>query len=403
LVETAAERFAPIALLIPPYKGERDPMPLEQNLLYNIDMTLRTYLRPTGFAIPAQPRPADSPGDVICSAGRDDLACWAVEVIARSGPARDLSYTMSAAGLRAWAADGAAEGAFAALLDRHEAPRAPLAGLPLDRPVIMGIVNVTPDSFSDGGRTSSTDAAIAHALHLAADGADILDIGGESTRPGAQAITVEEELRRVIPVIEGLVGKTTTLISIDTRKAEVMRRALAAGARIINDVAALTYEPACMDVAAASDAPIVLMHAQGDPRTMQAAPRYDECLLDVYDWLAARIDACTAAGIDRARLIVDPGIGFGKTPDHNLELLAGLSVFQGLGVPVLLGASRKSFIGTLTGVKVASERVAGSVAAALHGAAQGVQILRVHDVAETRQALAVWQAMRRDSSVPSPR
>ena len=371
-------------------------------------MTLRTYLRPTGPVIPAKAHPAasplpDTPGDVIRVAGRGDLTCSAVEVIARSGPARDLSYAMSAAGLRAWAVDGAADGAFAEVLDRHEAVRAPLLTLSLDRPVIMGIVNVTPDSFSDGGLLGSTDAAIAHALRLAADGADILDIGGESTRPGAQAITVDEELRRVIPVIEGLAGTTTALISIDTRKAEVMRRALAAGARIINDVAALTYEPACVDVAAASSAPIILMHAQGDPRTMQAAPKYDDCLLDVYDWLAARIDACTAAGIDRTRLIVDPGIGFGKTIDHNLELLAGLSLFHGLGVPVLLGASRKSFIGALTGIKIASERVAGSIAAALQGAAQGVQILRVHDVAETRQALAVWEAMQRGQSIPSPR
>ena len=252
-----------------------------------------------------------------------------------------------------------ADGAFAALLDRHEQPRAPLLTLSLDRPRIMGIVNVTPDSFSDGGLLGSAEAAIAHALRLAADGADILDIGGESTRPGSQAITIDEELRRVIPVIEGLAGKTAALISIDTRKAEVMRRALAAGAHIINDVAALTYEPACMEVAAESGAPVILMHAQGDPRTMQTAPHYDDCLLDVYDWLAARIDACTAAGIDRARLIVDPGIGFGKTLDHNLELLAGLSVFHGLGVPVLLGASRKSFIGALTGVEVASERARG--------------------------------------------
>jgi dihydropteroate synthase len=366
-------------------------------------MTLRTYLRPTGLAMPAQARPIEAAGDVIRVAGRDDLAFWAVEVIARSGPARDISYTMSATGLRAWAADGAIEGAVAALLDRHEAARVDLAGLPLDRPRIMGIVNVTPDSFSDGGLLGSADAAIAHALQLAGEGADILDVGGESTRPGAQAITVDEELRRVMPVIEGLVGRTTAPISIDTRKAEVMCRALAAGARIINDVAALTYEPACMDIAAASGAPVVLMHAQGDPRTMQTAPRYDDCLLDVYDWLAARIDACTAAGIDRARLIVDPGIGFGKTLEHNLQLLAGLSVFHGLGVPVLLGASRKSFIGTLTGVKVASDRMAGSVAAAVHGAAQGVQILRVHDVAETRQALAVWETMRRGHLIPSPR
>jgi dihydropteroate synthase len=366
-------------------------------------MDTRTYLRPTGLATPADVRAADAPGDVIRLAGRNDLACGAVEVIARSGPARDFSRPMSAAELRAWAADGATDGAIAALLDRHEASRAPVATLSLDEPRIMGIVNVTPDSFSDGGLLGSSEAAIAHALRLAAEGADILDIGGESTRPGSLAITVEEELRRVIPVIEGLAGQTTALISIDTRKAEVMRRALAAGAHIINDVAALTYAPACLEVAAASGAPTILMHAQGDPRTMQAAPRYDDCLLDVYDWLAARIDACVAAGIDRTRLIVDPGIGFGKTLDHNLELLAGLTLFHGLGVPVLLGASRKSFIGALTGVKVARDRVAGSIAAALHGAAQGVQILRVHDVAETRQALTVWEAMQRGHAIPSPR
>jgi dihydropteroate synthase len=358
-------------------------------------MTVRTYLRPTGLAMPRWARPGETPDDFIRIAGRNDLAYWAVDVITRDGPTRDVSRTMSAAELRAPAADSAAEGAVAMLLERHESPRAALAGLSLDRPRIMGIVNVTPDSFSDGGLLASSEAAIAHALRLAAEGADIIDVGGESTRPGSQAITVEEELRRVIPLIEGLADKTTALISIDTRKAEVMRRALAAGAHIINDVAALTYEPACMDVAAASGAPVILMHAQGDPRTMQKAPHYDDCLLDVYDWLAARIDACAAAGIDRACLIVDPGIGFGKTLDHNLELLAGLSLFHGLGVPILLGASRKSFIGGLTDEKVAGKRVAGSIAAALQGAAQGVQVLRVHDVAETRQALTVWEAMQR--------
>jgi len=355
-------------------------------------MALRTYLRPTNFATAADASPAEA----IRLAGRDDVACATVEVISRSGPTRDTSHALSVAKLRTWAAGGTDDAAsIAYLLARLEAPHPPLAHLSLDRPRIMGIVNVTPDSFSDGGLLGSSEVAIAHALKLAAEGADILDIGGESTRPGAEAITVEEELRRVIPVIEGLAGKTTALISIDTRKAEVMRRALAAGAHIINDVAALTYEPACMEVASASGAPVVLMHAQGDPHTMQKAPRYDDCLLDVYDWLAARIDACVAAGIDRGRMIVDPGIGFGKTLAHNLELLAGLSIFHGLGVPILLGASRKSFIGALTGEKVASARVAGSLAAALQGVAQGVQILRVHDVAETRQALTVWEAMQR--------
>jgi dihydropteroate synthase len=266
----------------------------------------------------------------------------------------------------------------------------------------MGIVNVTPDSFSDGGSFASAKDAIDHALRLEAEGADILDVGGESTRPGAEPVSVEEELRRVLPVIEGLAGRTRARISIDTRKAEVMQRALAAGARIINDVAALSYEPACLEVAAISKAPVILMHAQGDPRTMQAAPRYDDCLLDVYDWLGARIEACEAAGIARACLVADPGIGFGKTLAHNLELLAGLTLLHGLGVPLLLGASRKSFIGALTGEKSAGARLPGSIAAALAGAAQGVQILRVHDVAETRQALTIWEAMRR-GEVPSAR
>ncbi len=315
----------------------------------------------------------------------------AVELISRTGPTCDETRTLGIIEARGRAAH---DEALAHLLARHEAPRPALAGLSLDRPRLMGIVNVTPDSFSDGGTFASTQAAIDHALRLADEGADILDIGGESTRPGAEPVSVEEEIRRVLPVIEALAGRTQALISIDTRKAEVMRQALAAGAQIINDVAALSYEPACMEVAAASNAPVILMHAQGDPRTMQAAPRYDDCLLDVCDWLAARVAACEAAGIARARLVADPGIGFGKTITHNLELLAGLTLLHGLGVPLLLGASRKNFIGVLSGVKTARERVPGSIATALAGAAQGVQIVRVHDVAATRQALTVWEAIR---------
>jgi dihydropteroate synthase len=332
-------------------------------------------------------------------AGREDLASSAVELIVREGDVRTSADLWQTSALRAKAET---DGIVAALLETIEAPRPPLAGLTLDRPRLMGIVNVTPDSFSDGGAFSSAQDAIDHALRLEAEGADILDIGGESTRPGAEPVSIDDELRRVLPAIEGLAGRTKALISIDTRKAEVMRRALAAGAHMINDVAALTYEPACMEVAAASDAPIILMHAQGDPRTMQAAPYYDDCLLDVCDWLASRIAACEAAGIARSRLVVDPGIGFGKNLTHNLELLAGLTLLHGLGMPLLLGASRKSFIGTLSGVKTARERVPGSIAAALQGAAQGVQILRVHDVAETRQALTVWEAMRRGYPLSPP-
>jgi dihydropteroate synthase len=259
----------------------------------------------------------------------------------------------------------------------------------------MGVINVTPDSFSDGGRRLDPGAAVAHGLQLEAEGADILDIGGESTRPGAEPVSLDEELRRVVPVIEALVRQVRVPVSIDTRNAEVMRRAADAGARLINDVAALGHDPDALHVAADTGLPVVLMHAKGDPRTMQLDPRYDDVVLDVYDWLEARIAACEAAGIGRERLIVDPGIGFGKTLDHNVALLASLSIFHGLGCPILLGASRKSFIGRLSGGVPAPERVPGSIAAALAGVAQGVQIVRVHDVAATRQALAVWEAVQR--------
>jgi dihydropteroate synthase len=254
----------------------------------------------------------------------------------------------------------------------------------------MGIVNVTPDSFSDGGRFLAADAAIEHALRLEAEGADILDIGGESTRPGSDAVGLDEECRRVLPVIQALAKQSRARISIDTRKAEVMRRAALEGVHILNDVSALAHDPQALQAAATTGLPVVLMHARGEPRIMQDNPVYADVVLDVYDWLAARLEACEQAGIGRDRLIVDPGIGFGKTLAHNLALLGSLGVIHGLGCPVLLGASRKSFIGRLTGAG-SDDRLPGSIAAALVGAAQGVQILRVHDVAATRQALALWQ------------
>ena len=279
--------------------------------------------------------------------------------------------------------------------DMFEALRAPrhrLAGLSLDRPRIMGIVNVTPDSFSDGGRHFDASAAVAHGLQLAADGADILDVGGESTRPGAEPVSEAEEIRRIMPVIAGLRAKTEARISIDTRKAAVMREAVSAGADVINDVSALMFDPLSLETAAELGVPVVLMHAQGDPRTMQQNPIYDDVLLDVFDFLEARVEAAVRAGIARDSLLVDPGIGFGKTIAHNLALMSGLTLFHGLGVPVLLGASRKRFIGTLTGIEAAGERVHGSVGAALAAVAQGAQILRVHDVAATRAALTVFTA-----------
>ncbi|HSF95741.1 MAG TPA: dihydropteroate synthase, partial [Thermohalobaculum sp.] len=264
-------------------------------------------------------------------------------------------------------------------LELLSAPRAPVAGLSLDRPRLMGVVNVTPDSFSDGGMLGDAAAAIAHGVALAAAGADILDIGGESTRPGAEPVSLQQELDRVMPVIEGLkAAGCAVALSIDTRKAAVASAALAAGVAMFNDISALTYDPHSPAVAARAPA-VCLMHAQGDPRTMQDNPRYSDVLLDVYDFLELRIAAAEAAGIARSSIVVDPGIGFGKTLDHNLALLRRVSLFHGLGCAVMLGVSRKRFIGTLSGVAEARNRAHGSVAAGLAGLAQGVQILRVHD------------------------
>jgi dihydropteroate synthase len=335
----------------------------------------------------APSKAASAPPLGLAVAGRDDLRFAAVEVAERDGngaPRRRLVATPELA--------HDPSGEMAALLRRIRQPRLPIAGLAMDRPRIMGIVNVTPDSFSDGGRWLDAEAAVAHGLRLEAEGADILDIGGESTRPGAEPIGADEELRRVIPVVAGLARQARVLISVDTRNAAVMRRAADAGAAIINDVAALAHDRDAVRVAAEVGLPVVLMHAQGDPRTMQLDPRYDDVVLDVYDWLEARVAACVAAGIPRERIVVDPGVGFGKTADHNLALIAALATFHGLGCPILLGASRKSFIGRLAGGAPAGERLPGSLAAALIGAAQGAQILRVHDVAATRQALTVWEA-----------
>jgi dihydropteroate synthase len=273
------------------------------------------------------------------------------------------------------------------------AARAPFAGLALAAPRIMGILNVTPDSFSDGGLFLRPEAAMMQARAMAAQ-ADILDVGGESTRPGATEVPEDEEIARTAPVIAAMrAAGIDRPISIDTRKAAVARAALEAGAGIVNDVTALTWDPAMAATAARSGAPVVLMHSVGTPQTMQDAPAYDDVLLDVYDALAARVAAAEAAGIPRAAIAVDPGIGFGKTLEHNLALLRRLSLFHGLGLPVLLGASRKRFIGTLGGAEEARQRMPGSLAVALAGVAQGVQMIRVHDVAETRQALSLWQAV----------
>ena len=269
----------------------------------------------------------------------------------------------------------------------------------LDRPRVMGIVNVTPDSFWDGGKYDTVDAAVAHALRLAEEGADILDIGGESTRPGAEDVSLEEELRRVIPVIERLAKETALPISIDTSKPEVMRAAVAAGAGMINDVYALRREGA-LDAAAALGVPVVLMHMQGEPRSMQSAPDYEDVVAEVHRFLAERIFSAEMAGIAKKKIVVDPGFGFGKNTVHNLALLARLDRFADLGVPVLAGLSRKRTIGELTGHTDPHDRVHGSVAAHLIAAQRGAKLLRVHDVAATVDALKIWNAV---NEVPIPR
>ncbi len=282
-------------------------------------------------------------------------------------------------------------------------PRAPLQlgerTIRLDQPQVMGVLNVTPDSFSDGGRFADAAAAASAGADMASEGAAIIDVGGESTRPGAQVVWEGDEVERVVPVIRQLAAGGTA-VSIDTRKSEVMTAALQAGARLVNDVSALTFDPRSAEVVAAAGAPVVLMHHQGDPETMQDAPRYDDVLVEVYLWLEERIAAAEAAGIERAKILVDPGFGFGKNVAHNLELMNGLALFHSLGCPIVLGASRKRTIGALSGEAPADKRLGGSIAFALKAAEQGAQIIRAHDVFETVQALKVWRGLRDQALTP---
>ena len=322
------------------------------------------------------------------------LAFDLVDVLFRGTPAR-RRVRLQHAVLSRWAeknAPGAAD-EIAAVSARLSAPRGPVCGLALDRPRLMGVLNVTPDSFSDGGDFAAEDEAIAHGRAMAAAGADIIDVGGESTRPGSQAPNEAEELRRVIPVIRALAGDGI-LVSVDTRRATVMEAAIDAGARIVNDMSALRHDPEARAVIARHEAWAVLAHMQGTPETMQREPRYDDVSLDVFDALATYVDEAEAAGISRSRIIVDPGIGFGKTARHNLEVLRDIALFHGLGCPLLVGASRKSFIGRLSAGEEPKARLPGSLAAGLHALGEGAHILRVHDVAETRQALAMWRGIR---------
>ncbi|MGB0086609.1 MAG: dihydropteroate synthase [Rhodomicrobiaceae bacterium] len=347
-------------------------------------MSDKLYLRPVGIVWGDAASDAIAEGVALPVAG-GPAACLGFEVT-EGEPGRATRCFASASDLAV-----SLDASVKSILERITSPRQPVAGLGFGRPVVMGIVNVTPDSFSDGGDFAVAETAVAHAHRLAAEGAAIVDIGGESTRPGAEAVDEAEELRRVPPVLDGL-RDLPAAISIDTRKAAVMRDAAARGAKIINDVSALTHDPAALPAAAQLGLPVILMHAKGDPRSMQDEPAYADVLLEVYDFLEARIAAVEAAGIPRRKLIADPGIGFGKTIDHNLKLLAGIGLFHGLGVPMLLGASRKRMIGTMTGETNPKRRAPGSIGIALAAASQAVQIFRVHDVGETRQALDCWFA-----------
>jgi dihydropteroate synthase len=277
--------------------------------------------------------------------------------------------------------------------DRLTAPRADITRLDLSQPQVMGILNVTPDSFSDGGEFQGIQKALRHARDMRDNGADIIDIGGESTRPGAEEVERAREVDRTAPVIKAIREEMRVPISIDTRKQAVAEAAIAAGADLVNDVSGFTFDEALLPYVGQHALPVCVMHSLGDPTTMQDDPNYEAVLLDIYDFLEQQVEALVAAGVARDQIMVDPGIGFGKTIAHNLALLKRVSLFHSLGCPILIGVSRKKFIGTLGNAPEPRDRAAGSVALALAAVAQGVQVLRVHDVFETRSALNLWQAV----------
>jgi dihydropteroate synthase len=361
----------------------------------------RLYFRPTAFV----DAPFGYDGQVARLAGG---LVWfsAYEVVAVVSGARVDSRLVPVNRIAALIDDLSAPQAdeARATIARLLAPRAPLPVgdrvIRLDQPQIMGILNMTPDSFSDGGQHfGDVGGSVAAGFAMAQAGAAIIDVGGESTRPNAAPVWENDEIARTEPVIRQLAAGGAA-VSIDTRKAGVMAAGLAAGAAIVNDVSALCYDDQAATLLAGGICPVVLMHHQGNPETMQKNPSYQDVLIDVYDWLEDRIAFAAAAGISRDRIIVDPGIGFGKTLRHNLRLLNGLALFHGLGCPIVLGASRKRIIGALSNEAPVDQRLGGSVALALHGAQMGVQILRVHDTAESVQAIRVWRGMRDEALTP---
>ncbi len=350
---------------------------------------MRTLIRPTGFV--------DSPfghdGKVARLAG--GLIWFASAELIHGDGRRELV-----------AVDGIEErfdDVMAADWKRLTNPRVPLQmgerTIRLDQPQVMGIINVTPDSFSDGGAFFDAGAAAGAGSIMAGQGAAIIDVGGESTRPGASLVWEGDEIERILPVV-GRLATAGTAVSIDTRKSAVMQAAIGAGAAMVNDVSGLIWDPLSASVVARAEVPVVLMHHQGNPQTMQEAPRYGDVLVEVYDWLEKRVAAAEAAGISRPKILVDPGIGFGKTVAHNLELINGLALFHGLGCGVVIGASRKRMIGALAGEAPADQRLPGSLALALKAVDQGAQLVRAHDVPETLQALKVWRGLRDAALTP---
>ena len=356
-------------------------------------MAQRTLIRPTAFV--------DSPfghdGKIARLAGGLNWFA-AVELIRIDGNRRTSTDLLPVEGI-----ESRFDEDMAAQWRALTSTRAPLQlgdrTIRLDQPQVMGIVNVTPDSFSDGGQFADAAEAAAAASDMAAQGAAILDVGGESTRPGAKPVWEGDEIERVVPVIERLAASWAA-VSVDTRKADVMTAAIAAGARLVNDVSALTYDDRAAQAVAAAGVPVVLIHHQGAPETMQENPRYEDVLVEVFLWLEQRIAAAEAAGVSRDKILIDPGFGFGKSVAHNLELMNGLALFHSLGCPMVVGASRKRTIGALSGEAPADKRLGGSIALVLKAVEQAAQIVRVHDVFETVQALKVWRGLRDQALTP---
>jgi len=350
---------------------------------------MRTLIRPTGFVN----SPFGNDGKVARLAGGLNWFASA-ELITEDGrrtlvPVEGIESRFDDAMAADWAR----------LTSARSALQMGARTIRLDQPQVMGIINATPDSFSDGGSYADAGAAAEAGAIMAGQGAAIIDVGGESTRPGATMVWEGDEVERILPVVQRLAAGGNA-VSIDTRKSGVMRAAIDAGAGLVNDVSGLEWDPLSAAVVAEAGVPVVLMHHQGDPQSMQDAPRYGDVLVEVYHWLEERVAAAEDAGIERSKILVDPGLGFGKTVAHNLELLNGLALFQGLGCAVVVGASRKRMIGALAGEAPADQRLPGSLALALKAVDQGAQMIRVHDVAETVQALKVWRGLRDAALTP---